>query len=256
MKIRKDWWKNFFNEIYLLTDARSVCNANLTCREVNLLEQLLNLNKDEHILDLCGGYGRHSLELARRGYRNLTVLDYSDYQIKLGRKMAKKGGLKIKFFRKDARSSGLKSNNYSAIFIMANSFGYFPDKKQNLRILKESHRLLKTGGKLLLDLTDADYVKKNLKALSWHRANKDVIVCRQRKIEANMLKAREIVLSKKKGVLRDGSYCERLYDKKRISRLLKLAGFKRLSIKNNLSLHKNKKDYGLLTSRMLATAIK
>jgi len=252
----KEWWKYFFDELYLITDSRSVCNPALTLKEVNLLEKVLGLNRNDKILDLCGGQGRHSLELAKRGYRNLTVLDFSSYLVKLGKKLAKEQDLDIKFVRRDARFSGLKNDAYSAVFIMANSFGYFPDEKENLRILKEAHRLLKKNGKLLLDLTDADHAKNNLTPLSWHEANEDIIICRERKLKGNIIKAREIVVSKKKGVLRDGFYCERLYNKNKIAGLLKSTGFKNLSLKNNLSLHKNKKDYGLMTSRMLVTATK
>ena len=253
---RNDWWKDFFNKIYLITDARSICNPSLTRQEVGLLEEVLDLDKNDRILDLCGGYGRHSLELARRGYRDLTVLDFSNYLIRLGRKMARKAYLNIKFVRGDARFSGLKANDYSVIFIMANSFGYFQDQRENLLILKESHRLLKRGGRLLLDLTNPDYVRNNLKRLSWHEASKDVIVCRQRELKGNIIRAREIVISKKKGLIRDGCYCEQIYNRDRITRLLKGIGFKNLSIKKNISLHKDKRDYGFLTSRMIVTAVK
>ena len=256
MKIKKDWWKGFFNEIYLITDQRTVCNPALTRREVNLLEKALSLDKNDRILDLCGGYGRHSLELARCGYRDLTVLDLSNYLIKLGRRMAREENLKVRFLCRDARFSGLKNNGYSAIFVMANSFGYSPNDKENLKVLRESHRLLKKEGKLLLDLADPDYLKSNLKPVSWHEADKDIIVCRERTVKGDIVKAREIVVSRKKGLLRDGYYCERLYRKKKIERLLKTAGFKDLSVKKNLSFPEVKKDYGLMTSRIFVTARK
>ena len=256
MSIKKDWWKGFFNEIYLITDARSVLDPHLTSQETDLLEKTLDFNKSDRILDLCGGHGRHSLELARRGYRDLTVLDFSDYLVRLGRKIAKESNLNIKFVCGDARFNKLKPNDYSIIFIMANSFGYFPDQRQNLRVLKESRRLLKNGGKLLLDLTNPDYVRNHLLPISWHEANKDVVVFRKRELRGNILSAREIVISKKKGLLRDGYYCENIYSKNTITRLLDASGFKRVSIRKNSSLHKDKKDYGFLTSRMIVTAEK
>ena len=256
MEIRENWWKNFFNEIYLITDARSICNSDLTSQEASLIEKILGLKKFDQILDLCGGYGRHSLELARRGYLNLTVLDYSDFQIKRGKQIAKNESLEVKYVRADARMNRLKNNYYNAIILMANSFGYFIDENKNYKILKEANRLLKKDGKLLLDLTDPGYIKNNLKPFSWHAANQDVIVLRKRKIANQMIRAREIVISKSKGLLRDAVYCERIYSKERIFRLLKKARFKNLSAKNNLILHKPTADYGLLNSRMFVTAIK
>ena len=257
MQVDKLWWKKFFNATYLITDARTVCNPNLTRDEVTLLEKTLSLHKHDTILDFCGGYGRHSLELAKRGYRQLTVLDFSSYLIKLGKELAQKDKLNtIRFLKRDARCSGLKSNTYSVIFMMANSFGYFRNERENVSILKEVSRILKKGGKLLLDLIDPHYARTDLKPFSWHEADNDVIVCRERQLRGNIVKAREIVLSKKKGLLRDGFYCMKLYNQRSILHLLKKTGFKVLSIRKNVSLHKKKKDYGLITSRMFVTATK
>ena len=38
-QIDHDWWKDLFDDIYLLTDARSVCDEGLTREEVNFLEE-------------------------------------------------------------------------------------------------------------------------------------------------------------------------------------------------------------------------
>jgi D-alanine-D-alanine ligase len=37
IKVDPDWWKTLFDEVYLLTDARSVCDARITRREVDLI---------------------------------------------------------------------------------------------------------------------------------------------------------------------------------------------------------------------------
>ncbi len=67
IQVDPDWWKTLFDDIYLLTDARSVCDEEITRREVDLICELLPIRPDHKILDLCGGHGRHSLELAARG---------------------------------------------------------------------------------------------------------------------------------------------------------------------------------------------
>ena len=255
IKVKKYWWKDFFNHIYLITDARSVGDATLTYQEVDLLEKALNLDKADRILDLFGGQGRHSIELGKRGYQDLTVLDYSDYLINLGKRLAKKEKVRVSFYQADARSTGLPSNNYSVIIVMANSFGYFANERGNLEVLKEINRLLKTKGRLFLDLANPLYVKNNLKPISWHKIG-DILVLRLREIENNLVKVREVVISVKKGLLRDVCYCEQLYSKTKIRRLLRETGFKNITIRNNLSLHKRQEDYGFLTSRTLITSTK
>ncbi|MCK5552911.1 MAG: hypothetical protein KAJ09_07190 [Deltaproteobacteria bacterium] len=44
-KVNPDWWKTLFDETYLITDARTVCDDGLTCREVDFLEQVLKLER-------------------------------------------------------------------------------------------------------------------------------------------------------------------------------------------------------------------
>jgi len=256
IRVKRDWWKKFFNHIYLITDARSVCDAELTSRETDLLERIIGLRKNDRILDLFGGQGRHTIELAKRGYQDLSVLDHSNYLINLGKRSAKRENVNINFYRGDARSTGLANNNYSVIAIMANSFGYFSNAKDNLRVLQETNRLLKPKGRLLLDLANPVYVKNNLKPIPCHKISNNFIVFRKREIKDDRVRTREIVISKNKGLLRNECYCECLYSRTKISQLLKRAGFKNIKIKNNLSLHKGKQDYGFLTSRMIVVATK
>jgi len=256
INVKKNWWKDYFNDLYLLTDARSVCDAQLTRKEVNMVEELLHPGKDDNIIDLFGGQGRHSLELAKRGYRNLTVLDYSPFLVNMGKEEAKKENAKIKFYRRDARVTKLKSAKYKNALVMANSFGYFEDEKDNVAVLKEAKRILKTGGKLLLDLTDADYLKERLRDNSQHQAKDGIYVYRSRELNNDIIKAREVVVSAGRGVLRDGTYCEHLYSEEKIKKLLTDLGFKDVHVYKGLSLHKDKTDYGFLTSRMMVVAEK
>ena len=57
--VSPNWWKSLFDELYLLTDARTIADDELTRREVDVLCELLPLKYDDRILDLCGGQGRH-----------------------------------------------------------------------------------------------------------------------------------------------------------------------------------------------------
>lgn len=253
-KISPDWWKTLFNEVYLITDSRTVCDHELTCREVDFLEKVLNLEKSSPVLDLCGGQGRHSLELSRRGFKDVTVLDYSDFLINLGRESALREGLNTKFIQRDARDTGLPDQRHRFIFIMANSFGYFIDEKEDEKILQEAFRLLISGGSLLLDLPNKEYVIKNFSPKSWHEANEEIVVCRERILDKDIILGREMVVSKIKGLIRDEKYCTRLYSPEKISELLRLAGFSSITIQKDFVSHKKKADYGCMTNRIIVTA--
>ncbi len=253
ISVEPDWWKTLFDEIYLITDARSVCNEALTRREVDFIEIHLAPNRTDRILDLCGGQGRHSLEMARRGYEQLTVFDYSEVLLKRGRECAVRERLDVRFLRGDARNTGFEGEKFDLVLIMANSFGYFPDEKDNIAILMELCRMLSPGGRLLLDLVDYDYMTGKFQPISWHEATEDIVVCRQRELEDGLIRAREMVLSKSRGMIRDAAYCERVYREGDISDILYTVGFQDISVLRNFSSHDLPGDYGCMTNRMIVT---
>ena len=74
-----DWWRTLFNSLYLETDGDIIENDRNTADEVDLLIRSVGLERNDRILDLCCGQGRHSLELASRGFPNVTGLDRSRY---------------------------------------------------------------------------------------------------------------------------------------------------------------------------------
>ena len=256
IQVDDNWWQELFDEIYLLTDARSVCNENLTRQEVVFHEETLDLDKSTSILDLCGGQGRHSLELSRRGYANVTVLDYSRYLVDLGKKRAEQKKLNAIFIQSDARNTGLSGQSFQFIIIMASSFGYFVDEDENKKILNESFRLLIPRGTLLLDLPDRDYVLQNHTPFSCHKVNEDITVNRKRELGDDIIYSREVVLSLGKGCIRDRTYCTRLYSPGKISDLLYSAGFSSITCQKDFMNRKAEGDYGCMTNRMVVTAIK
>jgi len=256
IQVDDNWWQELFDEIYLLTDARSICDEKLTCQEVDFLEETLDLDKSASILDLCGGQGRHSLELSRRGFRNVTVLDYSRYLVDLGEKRAKQEGLDTIFIQGDARNTGLHGQSFQFIVIMASSFGYFVDEDENKKILNEAFRLLMPKGTLLLDLPNRDYVLQNFTPFSCHRVNEDITVSRERELGDDIIYSRETVTSEKKGCIRDRTYCARLYSPEKISDLLYSAGFSSITCQRNFMNREAEGDYGCMTNRMVVIAKK
>jgi D-alanine-D-alanine ligase len=255
-KVDPEWWKFLFDEIYLTTDARSVCDQNLTSKEVDFLEKFLKPEKSWAILDLCGGHGRHSLELSRRGFRDLTVLDYSGVLIDVGKDMAQKEGLSTRFVKCDARYSDLPDNRFRVIIVMAGSFGYLIDENENRKILSQAFRLLMPGGLFLLDLPNRGYILNNFVPQSWHEANDDIVVCRQRNLDEDIIYCQELVISRTKGLIRDATYCAHLYSPEKITKMLKSAGFNSVTIQKDFVSHSKKMDYGLMTNRMIAVARK
>jgi D-alanine-D-alanine ligase len=253
-----DWWKSLFDDIYLVTDAPFVCNSALTKREVDVVQQVLHLCPSDRILDLCGGQGRHALELARHGYQHLMVLDYAPFLLQHGRQETADVGLDVGFCRGDARSLPLHSACLDVVLLMANSFGYFIDVADDQRLLAEVMRVLRRGGRFLLDLTDYDYTVCHFLPESWHEATEDVVVCWKRERTGDVIRVREMVLSKSKGLLRDRTYAERLYRPEHLCALLEAVGFSHPRVHHNAFIYDpdDGRDYGMATHRMLITVTK
>jgi ubiquinone/menaquinone biosynthesis C-methylase UbiE len=106
------------------------------------------------ILDLCGGYGRVAIPLARRGYR-MTVLDRSEHFLAQGKRRAKEAGIEIKWVHGDMREIPL-GPHFDAIINIFTSFGYFDDEMENEQVLQGVAQTLKRGGLLLIDVIHRD----------------------------------------------------------------------------------------------------
>ena len=251
IEVNKNWWKDIFDEIYLLTDARSVCDEELTIREVDFLEQTLNLDKSVPILDLCGGQGRHALELTKRGFSKVTTLDFSQYLLNLGKQRARQKNLNTHFIRGDARHMGLCNQVFRVIMIMGSSFGYFVQEEENQKILSETFRLLLPAGLLILDLPDPDYVLRKFKPYTRHKVREDIEVTRTRNLGHNIIFCREKVYSASMGIIREKTYCTRLYTPEKITSLLRNAGFSNISCKRDFMQRESEGDYGTMTNRMI-----
>lgn len=248
------WWKTLFDEVYLLTDARSVDDAAVTRQEVDVFLALLPVAPGDRILDLCGGHGRHALELGRRGFRHSTVLDYSQRLLTRGQREAALRRCPVRFVQGDARCTALASQSFDYVFILGNSLGYVPEPEADLAILQESRRLLKPRGRLLLDVSDGDAVRRKIAPLAWHEIGDDIVVCRQREILDDRICAREMVLSKAKGLIRDRTYCIRLYGPGDLASLVTRAGFEAVQVHPHGAQQHLGVDVGCMHHRLLITA--
>ena len=254
MSIQVDpaWWKTLFDEVYLLTDARSVCDHQITHREVDLICRLLPIQNGHKLLDLCGGHGRHSLELTRRGYANCTLLDYSEKLINIARASALKDNLKMGFICGDARQIDIPAASYDHVIIMGNSLGYVREDGADAKIISEAFRVLRAGGRILVDVADGEAIRSSFSPNAWHEIGEGIVVCRQREIQEPFICAREIVLSKSDGLIRDQSYAIRIYDAAGLAELLEKGGFSAVRIYTDFSPHAANGDYGFMNNRMIA----
>lgn len=142
------WYENFFDEWYLKYWIQPITQER-TEREVDAIVRFLELTPASKVLDLCCGQGRHSLELARRGYK-VVGLDLNEPMLEASRKAARDEGLQVDFVRGDMRDIP-GAGSFDGIFNFYTAFGYFESDEDNQAVLDAVGRALKPGGKFLLD---------------------------------------------------------------------------------------------------------
>jgi D-alanine-D-alanine ligase len=250
--VKADWWKHIFNANYLRTDGDVVNDESITHAEVDVFEQLLNLEKNANILDLCCGQGRHVMEFARRNYINVNGFDRSHYLINRAKTQAKKEGLAITLKEGDARKLPYKNNQFDGVTVLGNSFGYFETQQDDELVLAEILRILKPQGKLLIDITDGDYMRSSFDPRSWEWIDKNYFVCRERSLSADnqRLVSREVITHVRKGVVADQFYAERLYNPGSLQAMLEGNGFSDVGLKQALNtLSQRDQDLGMMARR-------
>src|ERR1700740_113307 len=222
-----DWWRTLFNSLYLETDGDVIENDRNTAAEVDLLIRSVGLERNDRILDLCCGQGRHSLELAWRGFPHVTGLDRSRYLIRLSRKRAQQRNLQVSFHEGDARRFRLGDTEFHCVCLLGNSCGYFERPEDDLAVLEAVKRALTSGGALVMDLMDGEWMRRHFDPRSWEWIDQNHFVCRERDLaeDGDRLISREVVVHAERGVIADQFYAERLYSKQRLEALLTGAGF-------------------------------
>lgn len=163
---RQIWFKKVFDEEYLRSIPDGI--AEITRRESDFIEESLRLKKNSRILDLACGFGRHSIELAQRGYQ-MVGLDLSMPLLQRAVDAAQQRSLNVKFIHSDMRELDF-SQIFDGAFVWNTSLGYFDDRT-NLEVLHGLHRALKVGGRLVVDVLNRDHVIQQTPTRLWWEGN-------------------------------------------------------------------------------------
>jgi D-alanine-D-alanine ligase len=257
--VHPEWWKYIFNEWYLKTDADVVEDNTITKYEVDLFLDILTLKKQDAVLDVCCGQGRHCFELASRGYLNVQGIDNSEFLIRKARNRNRLFGYNLIFKTGDARYLPHTVESFDAVTILGNSFGYFQLPADDEKVLQSVYQVLKPGGLLLIDIANGTFLKDKFTPRSWEWINKKYFVCRERSLSDNKQKliSREVITHTGKGVIADQFYSENLYSETELERLLKNAGFKNMCMHNALQIKSQRnQDLGMMENRLIVSAEK
>jgi SAM-dependent methyltransferase len=162
MTTEKTSWERFF-DAHAPVYMDNVFTKN-TLREVDFLLEELDLQQGSSILDVGCGTGRHSIELAKRGYA-VTGLDLSAEMLAQAEQGAKAAGVKVNWIRSDAARFSLSEKYDAVICLCEGSLGLLGQTDdpidQPLAILRNISRSLKPQARALLTvLNGAAMIRK------------------------------------------------------------------------------------------------
>lgn len=158
-----EFWKAFASVIFSSERWQEAAD------EVENAIKLLDLKKDMQILDLCCGPGRHTLELARRGFQ-VTGVDRTSQYLKKAKRLAKREKYSCTFHSADMREFR-RPDTYDVALNLYTSFGYFDDPEDDKLVLRNMYDSLKPGRRLLMDTGGREVIARQFRERDWQEKN-------------------------------------------------------------------------------------
>lgn len=173
MKRKKEtWYKDGWS-----LDIKNHSWTEDTIRQVDFLIKTLKLTGKERILDLACGFGRHSLELARRGFSVVGIDITKDY-VEDAMAQARNENLPADFLHMDIRDVSFHEEFDIVLNMADGAIGYLENEEENLKIFDVVAKALRPGGKHVMDIMSADYADTHFPCNLWDSGEKGITLSR------------------------------------------------------------------------------
>ncbi len=114
------------------------------------------------MLDVGCGFGRHSIELARRGYRAVGI-DPARAMIEAARAGAAEAAVSVEF-RQVSGEAFVAEEEFDAAMCLFTTLGQISEHGEDSRLVKQVHDALRPGGTFAVEVPQRDPSVKNLKS--------------------------------------------------------------------------------------------
>jgi SAM-dependent methyltransferase len=156
------WWRHHFAETYLRLHGPRFDEA-ANRQEVAAVLDLLGLPLGSCVLDLPCGWGRHANLLGEAGQDTFGA-DLSPVFLAKASADGRARGLTTRFAAADMRELPFRDGSFDAVVNLYSSLGLFLDDPEDVRALAEARRVLRSGGRFLLETMHRDDVVANFAA--------------------------------------------------------------------------------------------
>jgi SAM-dependent methyltransferase len=181
-------------------------------------------------LDLCCGFGRIALELARRGF-SVTGVDITQSYLQTGADDAAYEKLEVEFVLQDVRVFK-RPNAFDLAVNLYISFGYFDDPKDDLLFAKNACESLREGGSFIIETLGKEIAVRDFVEAEWFERAGHTVLTEYAPVDSwGGLRNRWIIIKDGKRI--EKVFTQRLYSAAELRRLLLDAGFKAVDIYGN-----------------------
>ncbi len=216
-------------------------------REAEFLAEVLELDPDDRVLDVPCGHGRHANRLAERGV-DVAGLDRSGEFLERARADADDRGVAVEYARGDMRELPWGDDEFDAAYNVFTSFGFFDDEG-NRRVLAELARVVRPGGRLVMEMVDRDGMLYDYRPESVSEFE-DGYVVETREYDPTTGRNHTDRLVVHEGEVHEHSYAVRTYSYTELSSLLERVGFRVRETYGDLT----GGDYSLESGRLCVVA--
>ena len=148
----KDWFNSpYYHQLYFNRDDREAAVF------IDKLISYLKPAPDSTMLDVACGRGRHSIQLAGKGF-DVTGIDLSEDSIA---EALKHEIDRLHFFQHDMRLP-FRVNYFNYAFNFFTSFGYFKTRREHDNATRTIAHSLKTNGLFVMDYLNVHYAEDHL----------------------------------------------------------------------------------------------
>ncbi len=149
-----DWTRQLSPDLWLSPGEDGQSDA-------DFLRRVLGLRSGDAVLDAPCGDGRIALPLARAGCR-VTGVDFTPAFTERAERRCREEGLEARFVVEDLRRMDF-AEEFDAACCWGGSFGYF-DEVENAAVVARFARVLKPGGRLVLDQPNRETLLRHFQA--------------------------------------------------------------------------------------------
>lgn len=245
------WYVDFFRNDYLNVYGHTFTQARAE-KEAGFVAAVLELKPGARVLDLCCGQGRHSVQLAKRGFR-VTSLDLNSEYLELAERAAADAKVALETVAADMREIPFE-NHFDAIVNMYSSFGYLESEAEDLKVLESAVKALRPGGQLLLDMLNREWAVDNYIQNDWHSGTDGTLYVERRDLDlaTSRMHVHFIVVGPEGSRRESIGHIIRLYTLTEMIRLLQRVGLSLTKVFGGF----DSEAYAIGTRRMIIAARK